>query len=184
MSSNTNSNSKQEETSRSKAIFNEVLEDFNNRHMDLYKLKDQSKLLLKTLSNVLIKVAGADCNRELGAVENFYELVNDDVHGFYFEKKQNFEKNEIEASKLMNDFERCLDRLTGINKKINLFETSSQNVLMRNRLCVQNCEKQADALNDETLKECFFGCVNEQLENMSNLQVEYNQDLMNIINKF
>lgn len=182
MSSSTKNN--QSENERSKAIFNEVLEEFNKRHMDLYKLKDESKLLLKTLSNVLIKVAEANCNQEKKAAENFFDLVNDDVHGFYLEKKQKFEKNEKEANKIMNDFERCLDKQTGVNKKINLFEMGSQSIMMRNKLCVKNCEVQADALSDETLKECFFGCVNELLENMSGLQVEYNQDLQNIINKY
>ncbi len=181
---NLNYNNNQDEKDRSRAIFNEVLEEFKNRHLDLYKIKDHSKLLLRNLSNFLIKIAENNCKQELKNTEKFFELQNDDLHGFFFEKNIHYENNERDANKIMNEFERCLDKQTGINKKINLFEISSEEIMWKNKYCVQNCEKKVNQLNDETLRECFFGCVNEMLDNMSNLQTEYNQDLQNIINKF
>jgi len=172
------------EKDRSKIIFNEVLQEFQARHMEFYKLKDQTKLLFKTISNILMKISGDKCKNEFKSTQKFYELINDDIHGFYFEKKPEIENNEKDALKIMNEFERCIDKHTGINKKINLFEISSQNLIYKNKNCIQNCEKQANDLSDIILKECFFGCVNELLDDMSNLQIEYNQDLQNIINKF
>lgn len=184
-SKNKNNNLKVDELSRPKELFTQVLIEFKKRHMDVYKLKDETKVLLNKISQILIQVAETKCKYELSIVNKYFNSVYDHSYGIYFEKiEKKFSENPADANGALFTFERCLDRHTGINKKISMFEMDSKNINVKNKSCLKNCEKSADSMSDDILKECFFGCVNEFLESSSNLQNQYNQNLQNILNKF
>ena len=172
------------EMSRSKTLFNQVLQEFSVRHQEFFHLKEESNKLLKVLSGFLLPLAKSKCQSELENSEKYFNLIDHDFYGIHFEKNEFYKNNEKDAKIKLNEIERCIDRYTGINKKINLYEMSSKEIIYKNKICVENCEKKSHELADEILKECFLGCTDNLLENFSNLQTEYNQDLLNIINKF
>lgn len=166
-------------------ILNSVLKDFEENNEELNNLNIKNENLLNTISVKLINFAQKFCLEELENIKKFYDVSISDNTGFKFESKKtnNENKNNVDS---LNSLERCIDRYTGLNKTITLYEFNLNETIHKNKECNRTCIESMKEESDEAgvnLKDCFNTCLKNYFGNSKALMSTFFKDLSNINNK-
>jgi hypothetical protein len=171
------------ENERTRKIFEKVMIFFDSKQQELFTIKEESKILIRRLTYNLKDLADLKCQEESKLIKKYFDLKNDENYGLSYEPNDLYIINEKEANNNMNMLNRCIDKNTGVNKKIYLFHNSANQIKSRNINCIKKCEENTKEKTDDILRDCFYNCINENIEDLAKLQFEYNNDLLDILKR-
>jgi len=163
-------------------LINNVLQstmvNHENEIKHLNSLTETNDKLMKEITFKLIFFIRKNCTDELKKVNKNYEFVNDKEMGYQLLRKGEEDLNSV------YELERCIDKHTGVNKKIYMNETQLNEVIRLNKNCNRTCIETYKIDNSEKeLSRCFDLCFEEYYKNHLYLLQNYSIDLTEVKNK-
>lgn len=118
--------------------------------------------LFKMIQGKVLLFGEKQCKLEVEELNKFYELKEDDGMLYYVPKNP-----EIENNKVYSNYNRCLDRFTGINKAIHIQTTSIENLdiefkgCLKHKIKIFNDENTNSSQLEGGVRQCVVGYYQE-----------------------
>jgi hypothetical protein len=160
-------------------VLNIIQENFGNYKEDanqLLKFDKDIQQKLRTISTKLIPFIIQNCKEEYNNLITKFKIVESSQYG-----SQILPLNKDEADmSLLNKVERCVDRYTGINKLITMYEIDSRNTLVNDDQCKRHCIKDSNNMTDKELMNCLSCCYETYYSESLQLAGDFESNLNKI----
>ena len=153
-----------------------VTNEDNIKHLN--SLNENNEQIIKEITFRLIPFTKKNCSEEYKKISKNYQFVNDTNMGYQLILKGEEDLNSVYA------LERCIDRHTGINKKIFQNESEMNNIIKKNKMCNRECIENYKIDNSEKgMSICFNNCFEDYYKNHLYLLQNYFIDLSEVKSK-
>jgi hypothetical protein len=136
------------------SIIQENMSNFKDQANLLFQLDKKIQQKLGVVSNKLIPFIQQNCKEEYSALLTKFKIVESSTYGSQIVPIDLAQKD----MSLLNHVERCVDRYTGINKLITMYEIDSRNTRLEDDKCKRRCIDKSEGLNDSELTKCLTDC--------------------------
>ena len=157
-------------------IIKDNLGGYKNEANILFKLDKSIQQKLKIISGKLIPFMIQNCKEEYNKLITKFKIVESSEYGSQIIPINKDEKD----MNLLNSVERCIDRYTGINKAITMYEVDTRNTIYEDDRCKRACIADSEKLNDNELTECLSNCYGNFYKDSIRLAEDFEADLNKI----
>jgi hypothetical protein len=158
-------------------IISENLGNFKEQATIVFQLDKEIQNKLKNISNKLIPFMAQNCKEEYKNLLQNFKIVESSTYGSQIIP---INKDNKENKGLLNKVERCIDRHTGLNKLITMYEVDSRNTIYEDDTCKRKCINDSSDMDDTRLTECFTKCYEKYYNDIINLSEDFEAKLNKI----